>query len=369
MSNQQKNILKLDEEVLKHAAPIKHSWSMNNTSVDYGKATDSYYGHVVVDTNLNDSSNNPVSNKTINTAITQLTDEKANKNHASTTTEYGEATDSQYGHVKVDTELKNSINPVKNSVIYSAIDDINKDIEGIVSSLGTNTEGIKKLLNLNEPTETTDNINDLTEPGFYIYKGEEEKPLNKDTYNIINDDESKPVDENTYYNEALIFVIKNTTRIIQYIFSTKKVFDDRDPNVFEYKLNGSHYSRFGIITNNITQWSMLGLVYKPYTKSNLVTNIVAKDASINIYENASGFTIEWEQLNTKQSYEIVADELYAYETICEFNDLPIKGPFIFGNLIGKCDIRITPEKMELRSTLNKGNIIKNIHQTFFVPRV
>ncbi len=352
MSNEQRNILKLDEEVLKHAAPIKHNWSMNDTSKNYGKATNTQYGHVIVDTNLNTSSTNPVANQTITQAINQLTNEKAIKNHASGTTDYGVATDSQYGHVKVDTELKNSTNPVRNSVIYSAISDINEDIEGIVSSLGTNTEGIKKLLNLNEPAESDDNIDDLIDAGFYIYKSETEEVIST----------------NNYLNNALIFVLKEDTRVIQHVYPTKKIYKENSDE-FAYKLNGSQYTRFGITTNEDTEWSMFGVSFKPYTETNLVKTIKAKDANVKVYENTSGFTIEWEQLNTKQSYEIVADELYAYETICEFNDLPIKGNFLFGNLIGKCDIRISSTKMEIRSTLNTGNIIKNIHQCFFVPRM
>lgn len=352
MSNRQKNILKLDEEVLKHAAPIKHSWSMNNTSVDYGKATDSYYGHVIIDTNLNNSSNNPVSNKTINTAITQLTDEKANKNHASTTTEYGVASDTQYGHVKIDTELKDSDNPVKNSILNDKFTELDTSINSITATLGTNAEDIQQLLNLNTPTSLTSDIDALVNPGFYIYKNETEKVL----------------DKNTYYNEALIIVLKNDTRVIQHIYPTKKIYKENSDE-FKYRLNGSQYTRFGINTDDRIEWSMFGISYKPYTETTLVKAIKGQDSNVKVFENTAGYQIEWEQTNNKQSYEITSDELYGYETICEFNDLSIKGPFIFGNLIGKCDIRITPEKMELRSTLNKGNIIKNIHQTFFVPRV
>ena len=355
MTNKQRNILKLDEEVLKHAAPIKHNWSMNDTSKNYGKATNTQYGHVVISTNLNNYDSELLtvpSTEEVARAINQLTNEKAVKNHASGATDYGVATDSQYGHVKVDKKLENSTNPVRNSVIYSAIGDINEDIENIVSSLGKNTEGIKKLLNLNEPTESDDNIDDLIDAGFYIYKSETEEVIST----------------NNYLNNALIFVLKEDTRVIQHVYPTKKIYKENSDE-FAYKLNGSQYTRFGVTTNENTEWSMFGISFKPYTETNLVKTIKAKDANIKVYENTSGFTIEWKQLNTKQSYEIVADELYAYETICEFNDLPIKGNFLFGNLIGKCDIRISSSKMEIRSTLNTGNIIKNIHQCFFVPRM
>lgn len=352
MSQEQKNILKLDEEVLKHAAPIKHNWSMNDTSKDYGKATSSSYGHVVIDSNLNTSSPNPVSNQTITTAINQLNNEKATKNHASNTTDFGVATSSLYGHVKVDTELKNSDNPVKNSIIKAKFDTLDTSINNITTALGTNAEDVKKLLNLNTPTSLSTDIDALTEPGFYIYHSETEKAISK----------------NTYYNEALIFVLKNDTRIIQHIYPTKKIYKENSDE-FKYRLNGSQYTRFGISTENSIDWSMLSVSYKPYTETTLVKEIKAEDASVKVFENTAGYQIEWEQLNTKQEYEIVANELYAYETICLFDDLSIKGPFIFGNLIGKCDVRITPEKMEIRSTLNQGNIIKNIHQTFFVPRI
>ena len=355
MSNEQRNILKLDEEILKHAAPIKHNWSMNDTSKNYGEATNTQYGHVIISTNLNNYDSELLtvpSTEEVAQAINQLTNEKAVKNHKSETTDYGVATDSEYGHVKVDKKLEDSTNPVRNSAIYSAINDINENVETIVSSLGENTEGIKKLLSLSKPTEFTNNIDNLIDAGFYIYKSETEKVINA----------------NNYLNNALIFVLKEDTRVIQHVYPTKKIYKENSDE-FAYKLNGSQYTRFGITANEDTEWSMFGVSFKPYTETNLVKTIKAKNASVKVYENTSGFTIEWEQLNDKQSYEIVADELYAYETICEFNDLPIKGNFLFGNLIGKCDIRISSKKMEIRSTLNTGNIIKNIHQCFFVPRM
>lgn len=51
--------------------------------------------------------------------------------HSSKTTEYGKATDSEYGHVKVEKSLVDTENPVESSVIKSNVDGINNNISGI----------------------------------------------------------------------------------------------------------------------------------------------------------------------------------------------------------------------------------------------
>jgi hypothetical protein len=71
------------------------------------------------DNTLSTTSVNPVANK----VITNELNNKAGKNHASTTTDYGEATSTKYGHVKVDTELSTtSTSPVQNRKIKEALD-------------------------------------------------------------------------------------------------------------------------------------------------------------------------------------------------------------------------------------------------------
>lgn len=71
------------------------------------------------DGSLSTESMNPVANK----VITNELNNKAGKNHASTTTDYGEATNTKYGHVKVDTELNTtSTSPVQNKVIKNALE-------------------------------------------------------------------------------------------------------------------------------------------------------------------------------------------------------------------------------------------------------
>lgn len=51
--------------------------------------------------------------------------------HSSKTTEYGKATDSEYGHVKVEKSLVDTENPVESSVIKNNVDGINNNIDGI----------------------------------------------------------------------------------------------------------------------------------------------------------------------------------------------------------------------------------------------
>lgn len=56
---------------------------------------------------------------------------KADVYHSSATTDYGVASDSLYGHVKVETSLKNSVNPVQSKVIKNAIDSINTSLQNL----------------------------------------------------------------------------------------------------------------------------------------------------------------------------------------------------------------------------------------------
>lgn len=333
MSNENRQVLTLKTEIEKYASPSSHQNK---------EATSDEFGHVKVDKNLNEQSHNPVRNSTIQNKINELENkqnEHENKN----------ASNEQYGHVIIDKSLnEQSSNPVQNSVIYNEMIKIQTSISKMNELLGTNTGDIKKLLNLNEPTSFTDDINNLKNIGFYIYDNTEEQTI----------------DKNAYYNKSLIFVLKDNYNIIQHIYSTKKKYTN---DTFEYVLNGSQYIR--LFDDN--KWSKPTLLYKPYTNTTktLIQEIQGKDTNIEIFENTNGYQIKWTQNNDDKSYEITSNKLYDYETICTFNNLNIDGPFIFGNLIGKCDIRITNNTMDIRSTLSKGNIIKNIKQTFFVPRI
>lgn len=70
------------------------------------------------DTVLNTESTNAVQNKVITTELNN----KAPNNHASTSNTYGEASNTNYGHVKLDSSLSStSTNPLQNKIVYNEL--------------------------------------------------------------------------------------------------------------------------------------------------------------------------------------------------------------------------------------------------------
>ena len=70
------------------------------------------------DTVLNTESTNAVQNKVITTELNN----KAPNNHASTSNSYGEASTTNYGHVKLDSSLSStSTNPLQNKIVYNEL--------------------------------------------------------------------------------------------------------------------------------------------------------------------------------------------------------------------------------------------------------
>ena len=313
-----------------------------------------------------------------------LGDEYAPKNHASAGTDYGTGTTSKYGHVKVDDETSTaSTNPVQNRVITNYIDGIKTTLENRITALenwinahelvniinDSNKDSTTKIptvkavwdaisnykdlligIDLARPLSVNKDINQMRDPGYFKQTGPRHFSYGGETI---------------YYTNALIKVEKQSNRVIQHVYATSKVTSNGNTT---YKINGSEYTRWGTSENN---WGAWHVAHKPYTKTTRVQSLgTGVDAgSVVVYENTAGFIIHWDQYaQDKDKYPISAD-LYEYATVCTFNPpLPIKGPYVFGNLIGRMDIKITSDKMQIRSNVSKGGRIIEMHETYFVPR-
>ena len=320
--------------------------------------------------------------------ISDLSNNYAPIKHADSSNKYGEGTSEQYGHVKVDSTINdNSTNPVQNKVIKGYVDTIkitlmtsidniiNKKIKFITSSdtiannqidkdgdkYGIPTakavwEAIKNYDNLfygvslAKPINIDENINNLINPGYYLQTGTRYFSYGG---------------EAIYYTNALIKIEKQSNRIVQHVYATSKITTNETTT---YKINGAEYTRWGTGTEDWKPWHV---IHKPYTKTTRVCNLGngVDEGAITLYENTAGFIIHWDQYAQEQDKYPISAKLYEYTTVCEFSPaLPITGPYVIANLIGRFDVKITSNKMQIRSTVNPGGRIIEMHETWFVPR-
>lgn len=312
-------------------SPIPHA-SKQNT---HGVGDSEYYGHVKVDTSVNNSSSNPVENKAISTAITNaingLRTEFQNivQDKLYFVTEHLE----NYKTDKVDG--KYAIPTAK--AVYDTI---------------SNYKDLFRGRSLDMPKDVNVTIDAIIQPGYYHETG---------NFSFSYGGEVIP------YANGLIKVERQDNRIIQHVYATYKTQST-------YRLSGAEYTRIGAISTTIPiaiNWSAWHVAHQPYTKTTRVANIQgeADPDSIVVYENTAGFIIHWDQTNAQQNRYPITAPLYEYKTICEFSpSLPIKGPYVFGNLIGRFDIKITSDKMQIRSNVTPGGRIIEMHETYFVPR-
>lgn len=355
-------IFNLHDEVLKFAAKKKHTFKGTNVDGnDYGIADDQNYGHVKVVNSVNSGSSDVVSGDAIyNHVINSVTD--SINTHEDVT-----ATTTILGHVKVDSTIKNSTNPVQNKKIKEALDNkIDKDGTKVLSTYDFNDEykdKIDDLVSINVLQEVSDdtdinNIDDVLEEGSFVF---DKTPTGANDKKVI----SYGNRTNIYYTKGIIENKKVNNRIIQKVYSTKNVNN-------EYYLDGSIYQRIINTNTNPVSYGQWHCVYINTVNPNFIYSAESLGTgvdSIQVFENTAGFIITWEQDNhTDYSYEIQED-LYKYVTICDFTpNLPIQGEYIFGNLIGKIDVKITSQNMQVRSTLAKNNHVYDVKASYFVPR-
>lgn len=316
--------------------------------------------------------------------IIDLAEKYAKKEHSSTGTEYGQGNKTKYGHVKVDDTVdENSINTIQNKTITTYINNIKTNLQDQITQLKNqlDTHTITSIINdsnkysnahiptvkavwdaissykdlligidLARPQSINEDINQMTNPGYYKQIG-----LRHFSYG----------GETIYYTNALIKVEKQSNRIIQHVYATEKMTIDGKTT---YSINGCEYTRWGMSETN---WGAWHVSHKPYTKTTRVSSlgVGVDEDSIAVYENTAGFIIHWDQHEQERDKYVVSTDLYEYTDVCRFDPpLPIKGPYVFGNLIGRMDIKITSDKMQIRSNVSKGGRIIEMHETYFVPR-
>lgn len=306
-------------------------------------------------------------------------------NHADASNKFGLGDTDKYGHVKVDDEISDSsINPVQNKVIKQAITDainnlrnelINKLQEKFNIVTEITSESVDKTDNKyniptahavwdalsnykdlfvgrawDSPKKIDENIDKIRDPGYYLQIGSRFFSYGG---------------EKIYYTNALIRVEKQSNRVIQHVYSTSKVSNGSDTT---WKINGAEYRRLG---SSETSWSAWHAVHIPYRLTSRVVNEGkgVDKGSVKVYENTAGFLITWDQFSQENDRYPVTAPLYEYNTVCEFSPaLPIKNNYVFGNLIGRMDVKISSNKMQIRSTVQPGGRIIEVHESYFVPR-
>ena len=291
--------------------------------------------------------------------LTNTLNGKAPINHADTTGRYGEASEQQYGHVKViyemlgetdsvptDRAVKNYIDLRTANLDPSSLDipseaDIRNIATSVFNSNFTDAKFNNKLLQKSAiyPKDIASSPNSITTVGYYRLTG---------TGNITYGNEVFS------YHNAFLKVTYNGTRYIQLL----QLANSEEYERVRYKKSDGNWA-----------WGYWHLHYKPYTEN---ASVVKKaDSSndeyknIHVYETTAGYIIRWKR-DSKFYLQI---NQYEYDKICSFSPaLNISGPFVFGNLIGKSDVRINTNGMWIRSTDKKGQYISGINETFFIPR-
>ena len=197
----------------------------------------------------------------------------------------------------------------------------------------TNYQELFVGVSLDKPKHINAHLDTMREPGYYMQTGTRYFSYGG---------------EAIYYTNALVKVEKQANRVIQHVYATSKITSNGTTN---YKINGSEYTRWGLSENDWKPWHV---AHKPYTKTTRACNEGrgVDVGSVIVYENTSGFIVHWDQFKQENDKYPVSASLYSWATVCEFSPaLPIKGPYVFGNLIGRCDFKITSNKLQIRSNV------------------
>ena len=365
-----KHLMNVKEQVLRFAADKIHTHKASDitdgenvfaikkhdsTSTTYGVASKTNYGHVKVDDAVNNSSNNPVQNKAIKSAIdssinnlrTELNDNLQQKIIFVT-----DNIDEWENDTIIDYDGKTKYAVPTAKLVWDTIQSYDDLFVGV---------------SLDKPKRVKNDIDDLIDAGYYKEVNEEVRYLNYDN-------------ELVSYKEGLIKVEVVDDRVVQHVYATEAV---QSGNNVYYKLNGCEYVRHGVgeVTTNTdgyvsrVRWLNGGwqAYHIPYRSIAPIpdggTGQGVDDGSIKVHENTAGYIFKWDQNATEDSRYTVHAPLYEYTKICEFaTPLHINGSFIFGNVIGKMDVKITSTGMYVRTNVQPGGYIKGVHETFFVPR-
>lgn len=206
------------------------------------------------------------------------------------------------------------------------------------------------------PVTTTTKIDYLVNPGYYQYVGSDA------TFYCQPD--------NVHYTNGLIKVERESNHIIQHVYSTSY-----SPSTQKYKIDGREFTRTGYTstTNDETipywedQWRVVNI---PWKKRNDLLKVRGENVSENgfsIYECTGGYVFQWQQEGSQQEYQLPMNQ-YLYGSVHTYKDLPIAGPFVFSNLIGHIDIKITEDDFRVRSVNKKNEKVVGVNASYFVPR-
>lgn len=206
------------------------------------------------------------------------------------------------------------------------------------------------------PQLTQTKIDQLLLPGYYQYVGSDA------TFYC------KP--DNIHYTNGLIRVEKQGNHLIQHVYATSY-----STSAQKYKIDGREFVRYGYTStaNDITtpHWESTWRVANiPWKKRNDLLKLRGTNISENgfsIYECTAGYVFQWKQSGTQQAYTLPMTQ-YSYASVYTFKDLPITGPYVFGNLIGHIDIKITENDFRVRSVNKKNEKIVGVNESYFVPR-
>ena len=207
------------------------------------------------------------------------------------------------------------------------------------------------------PKPTEKPINKLIYPGYYKYVG-------TDAFFTCGPDK-------VHYTNGLIKIEKQSNRIIQHVYATSYSTEEQ-----QYKIDGREYRRYGYITgsgeNIVENWTQdWYVVHVPWQeRPDLIEELKANvsENGVKIFECTAGYVIYWVQNGPEQKYKLTADQ-YQFTPICTFKkSLPIHEPFVFGNIIGHADIKITKDSIQVRSLNRPGEYIVGVNGNYFVPR-
>ncbi len=422
-----KKIFDLKKEVLEIASAKKHNWQDSDFDT-YGEGDETHYGHVKLTSSINDTTTTNDSHAASVSAVKSyvqasqkiLIDE--DEQHL-IDVDSEEHTDHALSKGVISRYVKEKINSLLNSLTTDKIKVVKNDTTTtLTSTLNAIDKKIDDNYNpnnidLSRPREVSDkDIHDLIEPGYYQYKLDTrlkyferddvcckdaivivegqpdgtilqyiyptEDELKKDTSNTVNTepDTTEPNATETDATETDTTETDTTEPTTTETDTTEPT--TTEPNATEtdatetteesvllYKLNGKKFLR----TYRNETWSNLSLVHTPQSSIDVRYNNeqdVRDKISIKLTETTAGFIFNWQHNNDDNDSYTIKKDFYEYETIGTFLDIPIgDNPYIFGNLIGKVDVKIDKNSMAVRSTLSKGSKVKNVNMTLFVPRM
>lgn len=324
------------------------------------------------------------------------TGDYAPKVHASSTIDYGKATATEYGHVKKSVTVNNDDAVPTGGAIISYItsrlntfcDSIKDryedtlDSNGRVTKQGKINEAISKYnieskLKRYSIAATYQKPNDYpVDEKFNAFeqKVQDDDGVDKYTwaghYQITptsNQDDYK-IQYGTIYKQyanGLLDVRRSENTIIQDLYTTMKNFDGK------YVLSGEKYTRRGTISGDTVSWKNWLVSYIPYSDSSIVIKTLGTGINnMVLKEVTSGYIIEW----ANDGAYILEASANTPHPIAKFKDslqLHIGDTeHVFSNHLGGYQITVTKTGINLISNKQLGASIekKFLNQTYFIPR-